>query len=124
MTNADAAAVVSIGIDEASLIDAGFSLVQADGRERAFCRRDTRVSAMPYLGDVVDNDWIYDSCVATTEVDLATGMVRLSIAETGYEETPVHGLSEEGQGLLRDSLRAPALPLSFNDPSSSLGCRG
>jgi len=94
--------VRKIEATRAGLLAAGFLPVRYAGDEGVFYRRDTRVETMPYLGRQVDNEVIFGSCVAITEVR-PDGMVQLHVHETDYSEEAVDARSDEGQGLLRDA---------------------
>lgn len=96
-----------IATDIHSLVATGFVAIRYPDQEGVFLRRDTLVESMPYLGKVCDNEFIFATCVATTEVS-PDGMVRVMILETDYVEEPVLADSEDGQGVLRDSIAGTA----------------
>lgn len=93
-----------IAITPQALTAAGFRSVRYPGQEGTFFRRDTRVESMPYLGKQTDDEYIFGSCIACTEV-YPDGRVTLSIPETSYLEESVAADSEDGQGVLRDAMR-------------------
>lgn len=88
---------------DAALIAAGFQPITYPDRSGTYYRRDTKVESMPYLSTVTDDQFIFASCVATTEVR-PDGKVTLAIVETGYLEEPEDIGSEDGQAVLRDAI--------------------
>ena len=93
----------AIAITPEALIANGFVAMTYPGQDGVYYRRDTTVRSMPYLGRVIDREYIFEDSVVRTEVH-PDGRVQVSIAETDYVEELVPASSEDGQGCLRDAI--------------------
>jgi hypothetical protein len=93
-----------IAFDIASLQAAGFFAHIYPGQEGTFYRRLTRAETMPLLSRHIDDYYVFVDSVAVTELT-PTGQVQVSLLDGGdYSDGPFDPASEEGQGLLRDSI--------------------
>lgn len=88
----------------AELLAAGFVPTTYDDQAGVFMAKRTRVEDLPYAREhLVDNDFIFGSSEAVTEV-LPSGKVQLYIPDSDYLEGPIDVYSEEGRALLKDAL--------------------
>lgn len=88
----------------------GFIAVRYPDRKGVFFRRDTMAKSQPYLAEHVAESggaWDCDSAIAITEIG-PYNMVTLQVPSTGYKEEAVAASSDEGQGLLKDSIAGKA----------------